>query len=256
MGTMPTMRAVLLCLLLLGAHEYPVLDRRPGSNDLELDLRWICPVLCPSLYVVIDYFSHSCLKMCKICLKRTLDATFFFRLFGVDVLWRHRWITFGNGLVSTCRVGQHFSWHQNWRINRIYHHTVEGTMRIKNDLEFQIGKYQSRATCFDIILTEARAEVWMSKHVARDWYFPIWNERSFLISFSLNIDNQMHFDSIFISFWRLTHLYAIYLHGIKIVPIKPFLLTTIYRSNTETNNQYYKTNINALLDYVSYIQIM
>ena len=97
-GTMPTMRAVLLCLLLLGAHEYPVLDRRPGSNDLELDLRWICPVLCPSLYVVIDYFSHSCLKMCKICLKRTLDATFFFRLFGVDVLWRHRWITFGMGL--------------------------------------------------------------------------------------------------------------------------------------------------------------
>ena len=30
----------------------------------------------PSLKVVIDYFSHSCLKMCKICLKRTLDATF------------------------------------------------------------------------------------------------------------------------------------------------------------------------------------
>ena len=41
-------------------------------------------------------------------------------------------------------------------------------MRIKNDLEFQIGRYQSRATCFDIILTEASAEVWMSKHVARD----------------------------------------------------------------------------------------
>ena len=56
-------------------------------------------------------------------------------------------------------------------------------MRIKNDLEFLIGKYQSRATCFDIILTEAWAEVWMSKHVARDWYFPIWNERSFLILF-------------------------------------------------------------------------
>ena len=32
--------------------------------------------LSPSLNVVIDYFSHSCLKMCKICLKRTLDATF------------------------------------------------------------------------------------------------------------------------------------------------------------------------------------
>ena len=37
--TMPTMRAALLCLLLQGAHEYPVLDRRPGSNDLELDFR-------------------------------------------------------------------------------------------------------------------------------------------------------------------------------------------------------------------------
>ena len=30
----------------------------------------------PSFNVAIDYFSRSCLKMCKICLKRTLDATF------------------------------------------------------------------------------------------------------------------------------------------------------------------------------------
>ena len=30
----------------------------------------------PSLNVVIDYFFHSCLKMCKICQKRTIDATF------------------------------------------------------------------------------------------------------------------------------------------------------------------------------------
>ena len=30
----------------------------------------------PSLNVVFDYFSHSCPKMCKICLKRQLDATF------------------------------------------------------------------------------------------------------------------------------------------------------------------------------------
>ena len=45
-GTMPTMRAALLCLLLLGAHEYPVLDRRPRSNDLELDFRWVCAVSC------------------------------------------------------------------------------------------------------------------------------------------------------------------------------------------------------------------
>ena len=29
-----------------GAHEYPVLDRRPGSNDLELDFRWVCAVSC------------------------------------------------------------------------------------------------------------------------------------------------------------------------------------------------------------------
>ena len=29
-----------------------------------------------SLNVVFDYFSHSCPKMCKICLKRPLDATF------------------------------------------------------------------------------------------------------------------------------------------------------------------------------------
>ena len=30
----------------------------------------------PSLNVVIDYFCHSCLKMYKICLNSTLDATF------------------------------------------------------------------------------------------------------------------------------------------------------------------------------------
>ena len=29
-----------------GAQEYPVLDRRPGSNDLELDFRWVCAVSC------------------------------------------------------------------------------------------------------------------------------------------------------------------------------------------------------------------
>ena len=30
----------------------------------------------PSLNVVFDYFSHSCLKICKICLKRSRNATF------------------------------------------------------------------------------------------------------------------------------------------------------------------------------------
>ena len=43
---MPTMRVALLFLLLLGAHEYPVLDRRIGSNDLKLDFRWVCAVSC------------------------------------------------------------------------------------------------------------------------------------------------------------------------------------------------------------------
>ena len=50
----------------------------------------------PSLNVVFDYFSHSCPKMCKICLKHTRRD--FSRLFGVDVLWRHRWTTSGMGL--------------------------------------------------------------------------------------------------------------------------------------------------------------
>ena len=35
------------------AHEYPVLDRRPGSNDLELDFRWVCAV---------SWFSHIRLR--------------------------------------------------------------------------------------------------------------------------------------------------------------------------------------------------
>ena len=53
--------------------------------------------LSPSLNVVIYCFSLSCLKMRKMCLKRTLDATFL-DFFGVDVLWRHRWFTSGMDL--------------------------------------------------------------------------------------------------------------------------------------------------------------
>ena len=59
----------------------------PSVHDLQSTTRlaesWMLQILdtrmgfpSPSLNVVIDYFSHSCLKMCKICLKRTLDATF------------------------------------------------------------------------------------------------------------------------------------------------------------------------------------
>ena len=42
----------------------------------------------PSLNVVFDYFSHSCPKMCKICLKRIIDATFLdcFALTFCDVI--------------------------------------------------------------------------------------------------------------------------------------------------------------------------
>ena len=56
-------------------------------------------------------------------------------------------------------------------------------MRIKNGLEFQIGRHQLRMTCFGIILTEVLAEVWMSKHVSQDYYLPIWNKRLSLILF-------------------------------------------------------------------------
>ena len=38
----------------------------------------------PYLDVMIDYFSHSCLKMCKI--SKTHTRRDFSRLFGVDVL--------------------------------------------------------------------------------------------------------------------------------------------------------------------------
>ena len=57
-------------------------------------------------------------------------------------------------------------------------------MIIKNDLKFQIGRYQPRAICLDTILTEALAEVWLLKHVTRDWYLPIWNKEVILDSFS------------------------------------------------------------------------
>ena len=50
-----------------------------------------------------------------------------------------------------------------WSVSSLW----SSLMRIKNDLSFQIGRYQSWATCFDILLTEALAEVRMSKHVTR-----------------------------------------------------------------------------------------
>ena len=71
-----------------------------------------------------------------------------------------------NKIVFTCRYRFKLNCAENHRTQ--YISDIIKIMRIKNDLEFQIGRYQSRATCFDIILTEALAEVWMSKHVARD----------------------------------------------------------------------------------------
>ena len=71
-----------------------------------------------------------------------------------------------------------------------------------NDLSFQIGRYQSRATCFDI-QTSAYASVRiMSKHVALDWYLPIWNSRSFLIS-------HMKFPQIYLQYDNIVYLFQL-----------------------------------------------
>ena len=62
-------------------------ESHPNVQDLQSTTRlaesWMLQILDtrmgfphPSLNVVIDYFSHSWLKMCKICLKCSLDATF------------------------------------------------------------------------------------------------------------------------------------------------------------------------------------
>ena len=66
-------------------------ESNPSVEDLQSTTRhtesWMLQILdtrigfpSRSLNVVIDYFSHSCLKLCKICLKRTLDATFLYCL--------------------------------------------------------------------------------------------------------------------------------------------------------------------------------
>ena len=73
----------------------------------------------PSLNVVIDYFSHSCLKLCKICLKRTLDATFLdcLALTFCDVIGElpPEWA------CLTLQGGTTFLLTSNWRIKRIFH---------------------------------------------------------------------------------------------------------------------------------------
>ena len=68
-----------------------------------------------SLSVAIDYFSHSCLKMCKKKRCKMHTGRDFSRLLGFDVLMS-KVIYFQNGIVSPSRVGQHFAWHQIWGI--------------------------------------------------------------------------------------------------------------------------------------------
>ena len=62
-------------------------ESHPSVQDLQSTTRlaesWMLQILdtrmgfpSPSLNVMIDYFSHSCLKIFKICIKRTLDTTF------------------------------------------------------------------------------------------------------------------------------------------------------------------------------------
>ena len=59
--------------------------------------------------------------------------------------------------------------------------TYSTKKRTNNDHSFQIGRYQSRATCFGI-KTSANASVMiMSNHVTLNWYLGIWNSRSILI---------------------------------------------------------------------------
>ena len=52
---------------------YRIYHHVEGSRMLQiLDVRLVYP--CPYLNVVIDYFSHSFLKMCKIQMKHLLDV--------------------------------------------------------------------------------------------------------------------------------------------------------------------------------------
>ena len=93
-------------------------ESNPSVQDLQSTTRlaesWMLQILdtrmgfpSPSLNVVIDYFSHSCQQMCKICLKRTLDATFLdcLALTFCDVIGE----LFPEWACLTLRVGQHFS---------------------------------------------------------------------------------------------------------------------------------------------------
>ena len=55
-------------------HDLQSTTRLAESWMLQiLDMRMGFPR--PSPNVAIDYFAHSCLKMCKIDIKRTLDVT-------------------------------------------------------------------------------------------------------------------------------------------------------------------------------------
>ena len=75
------MTAALLCLLLLGAHEYPMLDHRPGSNDLELDFWRVCAVS----FARIWYGTCVCLSVHKAC-KHDTDWTVPARTFKFGTL--------------------------------------------------------------------------------------------------------------------------------------------------------------------------
>ena len=86
-GTMPTMRAALLCLLLLGAHEYPVLDRRPVSNDLELDFRWVCAVSC-ARKIGLDIRTHASPKVRQDQVSGGVSVLFWHAAPVAYVLWK------------------------------------------------------------------------------------------------------------------------------------------------------------------------
>ena len=81
------------------AHEYPVLDRSPGSNDLELDLRWVCAVSCARKLrskLSLRSTEHSTMQNVN-----WLKLNIFFTIFDVYVIYYHFWPLRLNCLVLT-----------------------------------------------------------------------------------------------------------------------------------------------------------
>ena len=96
-------------------------DSHPSIQDLQSTTRLVANLghedgIPESLPQCGDWLFFSFLPKNVQNMPKTHDRRDFSILFGVDVLWRHRWITSGIGLSHSPGWGQHFSWRQNWRI--------------------------------------------------------------------------------------------------------------------------------------------